>query len=360
MIFDEGIFDQDLIEDPIQNYTLDVILEEIGKPVSYQLDTFIGNTSDIKYLLDVNIYKPFTSYQLDAVLILDRNNPKFQETIINTIIWSCGRATAKLTDAISLMGLRLQLPYATTDDLDLYWAKILGMKRRYNEQDEDFRRRLVTRLSIMKSSGTKPECEAIINNILGMDNAVDIKTYWPAEVRVNWTSFWAMKTAEANFKVLKEALDEMLAVGVSWSTDFPYTQYNLDACLMGKHATSYSIDTGISREKSWLYLLQVDIFDTGSASQDMDVCIETSHSAQQKLDTLIRATKSKTELLDVNIAESHPKSYQIDTILKQDRSKTEDLDVILTATRTDYYHLDMLAEVAHRGSYMLTTNLVAA
>jgi hypothetical protein len=258
------------------------------------------------------------------------------------------------------MGLRLQLPYATTDDLDLYWAKILAMKRRYNEPDEDFRRRLTTRLAIMKSSGTKPECEAILNSILGMVNAVDLKTYWPAEVRVKWNSFWAMKTAEANLAVIEEALDGMLAAGVSWSTSFPYKSFNLDANLIGKHSTSYSIDAAISREKFCTYLLRTDIFEQGSVSQDLDACLEMPHFTQQILDALVRADKSRTELLDVNIAKSHLASYQTDAVLKQKCIKTEEVDATLEATLVDYYHLDMLAEVAHRGFYMLTTNLVAA
>ncbi len=360
MIFDDGTFDHDLIEDFLWHYTLDAILEEIGKPLSYQLDAFFGDGHSLNYLLDVNIYKPFTTYQLDAVLILDRNNPKFQESIINAIVWSCGRANEKLSEAISLMGLRLQLPYATSDDLDLYWAKILAMKRRYGESTEDFRKRLTTRLAIMKSSGTKPECEAILNSLLGMQNAVNLRTYWPAEVRVGWNSFWAMKTAEANYAIIKEALDEMLAAGVTWSTAFPYKQYNLDACLLGKHSHPYSVGAGISKEKYCTYLLRTDIFDTGEISYDLDVCLETPHSLQERLDVLLRADKSKTELLDVNVSEPHSASYQNDAVLKQKRSKNDSIDAIVEANKTDYYHMDMLAEMSHRGFYMLATTLVAA
>jgi hypothetical protein len=360
MIFDVGLFDSELVEDFLQHYTLDAILEEIGKPVSYQLDILIGDALSVYYLLDVNIYKPFTTYQLDTILVLDRNNPKFQESIINAIVWSCGRATEKLSEAISLMGLRLLLPYATSDDLDLYWAKILGMKRRYGEGTEDFRKRLSTRLAIMKSSGTKSECEAILNSLLGMTNAVNLKTYWPAEVRVEWNSFWAMKSAEANFSVISETLDEMLAAGVTWSTSFPYKQYNLDAFLIGKHSAYYSIDAGISKEKYCSYLLRAYIYDSGQKSYDLDSCLEISHSLQERLDTLVRADKNKTELLDANISVPHAKNYQNDTILKENRSKTESLDAIVEAQKIDYYHIDMLAEVSHRGFYLLSTELVAA
>jgi hypothetical protein len=359
MIFDFGLFDSDLVEDFLQHYTLDAILEEIGKPVSYQLDTLIGDALSVYYLLDVNIYKPFTTYQLDTILVLDRNNPKFQESIINAIVWSCGRATEKLSEAISLMGLRLLLPYATSDDLDLYWAKILGMKRRYGEGTEDFRKRLSTRLAIMKSSGTKPECEAILNSLLGMTNAVNLKTYWPAEVRVEWNSFWAMKSAEANFSVISETLDEMLAAGVTWSTSFPYKQYNLDAFLIGKHPANYSIDAGISKEKYCSYLLRTDIFDTGSTDYDLDTNLEAVHGLTERLDALVRAIRSKTELLSANISEPHDKSYQIDGVLKQKKTKSYEVDSISEAKRSGVYRMDGMTECGHRIPYLLTTTLEA-
>ena len=357
MIFDVGLFDSELVEDFLQHYTLDAILEEIGKPVSYQLDTLIGDALSAYYLLDVNIYKPFTTYQLDTILVLDRNNPKFQESIINAIVWSCGRATEKLSEAISLMGLRLLLPYATSDDLDLYWSKILGMKRRYGESTEDFRKRLSTRLAIMKSSGTKPECEAILNSLLGMTNAVNLKTYWPAEVRVEWNSFWAMKNAEANFSVISETLDEMLAAGVTWSTSFPYKQYNLDVFLVGKHSAYYSIDAGISKEKYCSYLLRTDIFDMGSTNYDLDINLETVHGATERLDALVRADKTKVVHVDAHIEEPHDESYLVDSILKQKKTKSYEVDSISEAMRSGVYRIDGVAECGHRCPYLLATNL---
>ena len=360
MIFDGGTFDEDAIEDLIENYRLDAILEEIAKPASYELDAQLGGIGSHSYLLGFDIFKPFASYLIDAVLIQDRNNPKFQESIINAIIWSCGRATEKLSEAISLMGLRLLLPYATTDDLDIYWSRILNMKRRYNESDGDFRRRLTVRLSIMKSSGTKPECEAIINNILGMVDSVDLKTYWPAEVRVNWNSINAMKAAESNYAVIKEALDGMLAAGVSWSTAFPYKEYNLDANLIGKHLEPYSIDAKVSKEKSWPYLHRVDLLDQNSASLDLDACVETTHPCQQKMDALVRADKAESELLGVFISLTKPSGYDVDAVLKQKRSKNQEMDARVAALKSGYYRIDMLAEISHKGFYVLSTRLVAA
>ncbi len=176
MIFDSGVFDEEAIEDLLQYYTLDSILEAIAKPASYQIGTNLGNVHAAPYHITTSILRPFASYSLDCILIMDKNDPRFVESIINAVLWSYARASEELSQAISMMGLRLQLPYAVPEDLDLYWSRILRLKRRYGESDEDFRERLATRLAIMKSSGTKSECEAILDHILGLPGGSRLET----------------------------------------------------------------------------------------------------------------------------------------------------------------------------------------
>lgn len=357
MIFDEGIFDEDLIEDFLQHYTVDAIIEAVNQPISYSVDAYCGNNHTWSYLIDGIVRKPFSSYQVDVILAMERNDPRFQESIINAIIHSYSRAVEELRQAIATMGLRLQLPYAIPEDLDQYWAKMLGLRRRYGESDEDFRSRLVTRLAIMKSSGTKAECETIINSILGMQDAVDLKTYWPAEVRVNWTSFHAMITAEARYDALREALDAMLAAGVSWSTAFPYKNYNVDVLLEGVHSAGYSVDYLAAKQKSALYLVRTDIFETGSTSVDIDACLETMHHVTERLDVLVHANKSKAAQVDANIEEPHDESYSIDSILKLRKTKSYEVDSISEADRSGIYQIDGMAECGHRCPYLITANL---
>jgi hypothetical protein len=358
MIFDEGIFDEDLIEDFLQQYTVDAILEAVNQPVSYSVDAYCGDNHTLVYLLDAIVRKPYASYLLDAIIVMEKNDPRFQESIINAIIHSYSKAVEDLRQAIATMGLRLQLPYAIPEDLDQYWAKMLCLRRRYGEADEDFRSRLITRLAIMKSSGTKAECEAIINSILGMQNAVDLRIYWPAEVRVNWTSFQAMIAAEEKYDALKEALDTMLAAGISWSTAFPYKQYNVDAILEGWHSFSYSLDHYASKQKSALYFVRADIFDTGSTSVDIDVCLETMHIVTERLDALVHATRTRAAQIDVNIEETHDESYSIDCILKLKKSKSYSVDLISEADGKDIYRVDGMVEYSHRMPYLVAVNLV--
>ncbi len=73
MLFDSGTFDQDLIEDFLQHYTLDTILMEVNKPASYQVSAFLGNIQSISMKIDTRIFKPYASYLLDCMLVLGKN-----------------------------------------------------------------------------------------------------------------------------------------------------------------------------------------------------------------------------------------------------------------------------------------------
>ena len=360
MIFDDGIFDEDLIEDYLFHYTLDAIVQAVNQPKSYNVDAILGDIHTIEYRLGGTIQKiPQMSYLIDVLLVLEKSDPRFQESIINAVIKSYARRIAELKTAIATMGLRLQLPYATPDDLDEYWSSIIGLYRRYGEDDETFRSRLMTRLSIMKSSGTKAECEDILNNILGMQDAVDLVIYGGAEVRVNWSSYQAMITAEAKYTAVKEALDLMIAAGVSWSTAFPYKTYDVDAYLMGQHSTDYTLDVNVSKPKSCLYLVRTDIFDTGTLSQDLDALLETSHQLTERIDAWIKADRSKSQMVDANIEIPHTQSYEMDGLLQKSGEQSYDVDAISEKLQSDQYNIDAFASMKRRSSYLITAEVSA-
>ncbi|MHB8123473.1 MAG: hypothetical protein ACYDG4_15120 [Desulfuromonadaceae bacterium] len=305
----------------------------------------------------VNIINPNKPkrYILDALLIREKGP---HESIINALVWSFGRVIEDLSMAISLVGLRMQLPYATTEDLDLYWAPILGLHRRSIESDSDYRQRLMTRLAILKSSGTKPEGEAILNNILGMPNAVRLDTYWPAEVRVGWNSYTAMRRAEERYAAISETLGDMLAAGITWSTSFPYKTYNMDVMMDGQAKTYYSLDTGLALPKWAMYLMRVDIFNQGAADDYLDACLETSHTLLSMMDAKLWTQRARSYSADAKLMVSHAKNDTLDVHLRQIRSKSDSMDVVAEAQITNFYDLAAWAEANRRGFYQMAVELV--
>jgi len=358
MIFDSGTFDDDLIEDFLPHYTIDTIIQEMNRPASYNLDTTFGSIVRKPYFLDSIIRKPFTNYSMDAVVVMDKQDPRFVESIINAVLISHGRVLEKLSSAIAMMELRMQLPYATGDDLNQYWSKILALRRRHGESDEDYRSRLIVRLSIMKSSGTRPECEFILNSLLGMNEAVELKSYWPADVQLNWKSYTAMRRGEDRYSLVAETMNQMLAAGVSWSTSFPYKVYDLDTRLIGVHPVEYLIETAVSRPKWGMYLVRTDVFNTGNFMEELDAVIVTDHFTQYLHDVRVSATVQTSAQLAVNVSEPHPASYLIEGVIKQRLSKQYSNDGLLEKTVPRIYRTDGMVERPRRGFYMMATEVV--
>lgn len=354
MQFDEFIYDEGIIFDG-PYYSLDALIEAIADPVEYSVDAVFGSLGQKTYSLTalINNDHATSSYQVDTVLVLDKHSQKFRESIINSIYVSCARACEDLSTAISEMGLRMQLSYASGSDLDLYWSKVLSLRRRFLESDEDYRTRLKARMTLMKSSGTESELLTLINTILGMQNAATLRTYWPAEIRVDWNSFAAMKQAELKYDRIKEALDEAVAAGVTWSTSFPYKEYLLDAALAGTKLIEYSVDTGISKEKETFYRIVVDLLNPGSKIYDVDAGLETRRSKAQLVDTKLLETNYLDYHVGSFIEGSKTKTYDIDLQLWSVRSKLDDLDVIMSKDRELIYDVDAFVARDKRGFYLL-------
>lgn len=359
MIFDEGIFDESYLEGLPGNgsYTLDIILEAAALPVVHQADLVIDQTKSLSFYVGMSGYSMLRSLAVDTILTHERNNPKFSETIINAIVWSYGQEVEYLVDAISTMGLRLMLPNATTSDMDLYWSKILALKRRYGESDSDFRSRLSTRLSIMKSSGTKPECEAIINHILGRADAADIKTYWPGEIEVTWKNPAAMKLAESKYPELAEALNNMVAAGITWSTRFPYKDSWADICLSGDHFADMTADINVLGLRQWQFMAQMDLFDAGSATNDADICTETSYYQSEPVDMHLVSINRKLLLLDIANEAGQVMDQLSDIIQEKPTTKSQSIDVLCMKAQHGYFQVDHISEKPKHKTLLVTMEL---
>ena len=355
MQFDDFVFDEGIaLEGPI--YSLDALLEAVADPVDYSVDAVFGSLGQKVYSLStiLNNDHATASYNIDAVLVLDRHDPKFRESIINAIYVSCARACEDLSTAISEMGLRMQLSYASGSDLDLYWSRVLSLRRRYLELDEDFRIRLLARTTLMKSSGTADELKTLVDTILGMTNAATFRTYWPAEIRVDWNSITAMKAAESKYDKIAEALNEAVASGVSWSTSFPYKEYLIDCAIAGIYKTSYEIDTAISKEKSSIYRLVVDLLNTGSKLLNVDANLETRRSHSQTLDTKLIKVEDVDYSVDGFCEGVTSWSYTNDVQLISMKNKTLNLDSVMTKDFGKIYDVDSSLEREKRGFYLVT------
>jgi len=356
MQFGDGVFDEGLLGDTPTNYTVDALLAAFGVEKTYQVDAVLGNVTQKPYQVTALIQNDSfaTPYSVDAIVVRDRRSPIFQESIINAIYISCGRVCEQLAQDIADMGSRLQLPFASGEDLDLYWSKMLALRRRYLESDDDYRARLSARMLVMKSSGTISEIRALIDTVLGMENAAILTSYWPGELRITWRSYTAMKQAEANFERLSEALNEMVMAGITWSTSFPYHEYQVDSLILGPESTQYSVDGYVERPKEAIYRISAEIFEVRTTEYYLGYFLDTQRSTSQLVDAKIRADKPKEVRYDVYIEGPVDKSYQNDTRLVANKSEPDRVDTILTKDFRLPYSVDSKVMRNRRYPYLLS------
>lgn len=355
MEFDEGIFDEsDLLENPT-HYPIDALLDTTKEKID-SVDAIIGNITRKPYLVSSTIINDhvIAQYLLDAVLILDKNGPRFKESIINAILISCGKACERLALDIANTGNRLKLAHCSGPDLDDYWATMLQLRRRYQESDLTYRYRLMARLAVMKSSGTMAEIRAAIDTILGMENAATLKSYWPGELRITWNSYTAIRAAEAKFDALTEALNDMVMAGITWTTSFPYKTYDVDVLLYGPKRNEVQVDALLEKPKEKLYRLVVDFFDVGTKPYELDGYVETIHDKSQLVATKLVAVPEKEVLVDGFFEDTHDKSYQNETRLVARKAKDDTVDLVMTKDFRLPYRVDGYLGRLRRYPYLVT------
>ena len=201
------------------------------------------------------------SYSADAILTVDPNDPRINDSFINVFLWAAGNEWNKALNAIELTSLRLKLDYASSNDLDEFWGVFLDLKRRANEEDEHYRTRLATYIRIVTSNGTKSNCETIIDRITGVRGGVTLLNFYPATVYLKWNNPEAIINAEANHDILEESLDMMFAAGVDWSVYYPVKSYQADWKRIYEEVLSYNADGAISIIKGKNYYARASMWE---------------------------------------------------------------------------------------------------
>jgi hypothetical protein len=234
------------------SYSIDSRL--IGIPrIHYYSDTLIAAVPLKTYFISARMGVLTPSYSMDAIVILDSNDPRYTESYVDALFWGFGNEWNKAASSIQLLDIRMKLDFATKEDLDNLWGVILGLGRYAGESDELYRTRLSTYIRIITSSGTKSNCEAVLDRITGLQGSSDLKSYYPATVVLNWTSPSAVERAAPMASMIAEAMDGMLAAGISWSTSYPWATYNMDMAKAYLEIATYNMDGATTKQRGRIY-----------------------------------------------------------------------------------------------------------
>ncbi|HNR56829.1 MAG TPA: hypothetical protein PKJ51_00090 [Methanothrix sp.] len=271
--------------------------------VQYQIDLLVRGQYRKFYQMSARIGLPTPTYSMDAVIVHDAADPRLTESLINCFFWAYANQHDQADQAIQSVVHRLKLDYAASEDLDDHWGRILGLRRRGGETDETYRTRLATYIRKITSYGTAANVQMVVDRVVGISGASTLETLAPATVRLGWSDTEIAKIAATKTDQIGDAMDEAIAAGVTWSTSYPYAEYQMDWGRWLPVSVSYTASTAIARRRGYVYLAATGLW--------------KSRSATYRADSLVYVPRSVTYRADGQVVADHSSAYIADTILTE-------------------------------------------
>jgi hypothetical protein len=167
-------------------------------------------------------------------------------SVLNALVWSWAEALDSVWRQMDTMATALKIDSADSTYLDDAWGQIYDMPRIYQETDTDYRDRLKTRTLVLTSSGTKSNCETIIDSIIG-ETSTNVTPRYPASVDITFDTVSAMRSAFAKKTVLDMLIPQMLASGITYNMFLPYVDYYIDCYMKGPLTLPYNAYCAIAQ-----------------------------------------------------------------------------------------------------------------
>jgi len=168
-------------------------------------------------------------------------------SVMSALVWSWAETFDSVWRKMETMANALKLEHATDTYLDDAWGQIFDLPRIYQETDTAYRDRLKTRTTILTSSGTKSNCETIIDSILGMFGETTVTTRYPSSVQITFSSIDAMRIAKEKQDTLNYLIPQMIAAGISYSLCLPFIDYVMNAYVNGPFTLSHTMRYSLAK-----------------------------------------------------------------------------------------------------------------
>jgi hypothetical protein len=153
-------------------------------------------------------------------------------------------------------------------------------------------------------------------------------------VRLGWTDTETAKVAVTKTAQIEGAMDDVLAVGVSWSTAYPYAEYEMDWFRWLPRSVTYEASVAVARRRGFVYQAATGIWESGSDTYDADAIIysratityrldgrkivisESSYLMNTKLNQLYEIAKTSDYLAGGWVSKSVRRSYMMTATLE--------------------------------------------
>jgi len=213
------------------------------------------------------------TFTADMILSPVTSNDARSNWIITPQLLAYANEFAYIMSLTYKMGLMRRIEFATGEDLDDVWGKIYGVRRRYGEGDEAYRKRLQIYLLQLAGSGTKAAIEEIISIIVGRANSCRVDTYWPGYCRIYITDSLARVKARANLDLINLVLPETLAAGIDYRFYIPYYDLPADIALQGVEYLSLPASEALQGESRCTFTASAVMAKRSDVSIDADLVL---------------------------------------------------------------------------------------
>ena len=261
-----------------RNYGINILK---SVPISFDMEYGASTTKNTSFPVFTSLKDTLRSITMATTLV-----PSYELTIpsmsvINALVWSWAEVFDGVWRKMDTMKNALKINFADDVYLDDAWGQIYDIPRIYQEDDTSYRDRLKTRTTILTSSGTKSNCETIINGLIEETDATTVTSRYPASVDITFNDIDAMRKAKAKQTVLNILIPQMLASGITYNMYLPFCDYIMDTYLKGPMTLSHTMVYALSRhneDTSYSMYITNNIQSTIDYDQDMNIMDQYSKS----------------------------------------------------------------------------------
>jgi len=281
-------------------------------------------------------------------------------SVLNALVWSWAEALDSVWRQMDTMATALKIDSAEGTYLDIAWGQIYDMPRIYQESDTDYRDRLKTRTLVLTSSGTKANCETIIDSIIG-EVSTNVDPRYPASVDITFDTVSAMRSAFAKKTVLDNLIPQMLASGITYNMFLPYLDYYMNLYMKGPLTLPYNFYCAITQwdnDKTFDFDI-INVLQT-TLSYDFDLANMKRKTIQHGMYNYIKDSKEKAILCDGLLKKTVLNQPNFD-ILNKKHNIVKQIIMDLYASKTDLektVQLDSVLKGTKRRFLRMENNLV--
>jgi len=305
------------------------------------------------YQVNTSLLRTLSSANFDIILRPSRDSIIPSTSVIDAI----AKSYADILDAVwrqmETMTNALKLDYAWDEELDNAWGLIYDLPRISGEDDTSYRDRLKTRTNILNSSGTKANCESIIDNVIGEESS-NVTGSWPANVKITFDTISAMRIAKEKQETLDILIPQMLAAGISYDLMLPFVDLYIDIVMNGPIWLPYNNYLAVQhRNEDTSYEFDLIGIFQNLASTDNDIALQKYFQKSLLIGALFQAYNNKTYSMYTGLFGVIYKNLLVDIITEKD-----DIDVpyVLEGYFSKdglekYIQSDMISQVTKQRAY---------